>query len=145
MTALLPPCRAPAGSTPPVPWHAAVRKLTAPGRRRSDPLPSTVEGGTMHLNLPESATTRRPIPRGWAGPVLAAAVFAAVGQSVPAAAADAPGAPGGGSSWTTGAKQGLGTSATADSKVWFTLQQGVLGEVYYPRADTPDVQDLQLV
>ena len=99
----------------------------------------------MHRNLPESATTGRPGQRASAGPILAAAVFAAVGQSVPAVAAEAPGAPGGGSSWTTGAKQGLGTSATADSKVWFTLQQGVLGEVYYPRADTPNVQDLQLV
>ncbi len=99
----------------------------------------------MHRNLKESATTSRPGQRASAGPILAAAVFAAVGQSVPAAAAEAPGAPGGGSSWTTGAKQGLGTSATADSKVWFTLQQGVLGEVYFPRADTPNVQDLQFI
>src|SRR6266536_928361 len=60
-------------------------------------------------------------------------------------AADAPGAPGIGSAWTTGAKQGLGTSTTAASKVWYTIGQGITDEVYYPQTDTPDVQDLQYV
>src|SRR5262249_21675057 len=49
------------------------------------------------------------------------------------------------SAWTTGAKQGLGTSTTPASKVWFTLGQGITDEVYYPQTDTPDVQDLQFV
>ena len=62
-----------------------------------------------------------------------------------ALATEAPGAPGGGSNWTTGAKQGLGTSAATDSKVWYTLAQGVLTEVYYPLIDTPNVQDLQFI
>src|SRR2546430_17440144 len=62
-----------------------------------------------------------------------------------ALAADAPGAPGIGSSWTTGAKQGLGTSTTGASKVWYTIGQGITDEVYYPQTDTPDVQDLQYV
>src|SRR5207244_229071 len=44
-----------------------------------------------------------------------------------------------------GAKQGLGTSTTAASKVWYTLGQGITDEVYYPQTDTPDVQDLQYV
>ncbi|MDQ1640808.1 MAG: glucoamylase [Actinomycetota bacterium] len=57
----------------------------------------------------------------------------------------APGAPGGHSSWTTGAKDGLGTSTTTGSKVWHTLTQGVLSEVYYPTVDVANVQDLQLV
>src|SRR5207247_8622086 len=61
------------------------------------------------------------------------------------AAGDAPGAPGIHSSWTTGAKQGLGTSTTAASKVWYTVGQGITDEVYYPQTDTPDVQDLQYV
>ncbi len=60
-------------------------------------------------------------------------------------AADAPGAPGAGSAWTTGAKQGLGTSTTTDSKVWYTIAQGVVTEVYYPKVDVPNVQDLQLI
>lgn len=57
----------------------------------------------------------------------------------------APGAPGGGSAWTTGAKQGVGTSTSLASKVWFTLGQGITHEVYYPQLDVPNVQDLQLI
>ena len=75
--------------------------------------------------------------------VLVAALLSSPGS---AAAADAaPGAPGGSSSWTTGAKQGVGTATTAASKVWYTLADGVLSEVYYPQVDVADVQDLQLI
>lgn len=59
------------------------------------------------------------------------------------AAGEAPGAPGVGSAWTTGAKQGLGTSTTTASKIWYTMSRGITSEVYYPNAETPDVQDLQ--
>jgi glucan 1,4-alpha-glucosidase len=45
--------------------------------------------------------------------------------------------------WTTGNKQGLGTATTGDSKVWYTLANGALSEVYYPRGDTADVQSLE--
>ncbi len=65
--------------------------------------------------------------------------------AAPVWADNAPGAPGEKALWTTGAKDGLGTSTTATSKVWFTLCKGVLSEVFYPQADTPNVQDLQLV
>lgn len=74
---------------------------------------------------------------------VALVVWAALGSS--ATANDAPGAPGGGSAWTTGAKQGLGTSTTVQSKVWYTIAQGIVTEVYYPEVDVPNVQDLQLV
>src|SRR5919201_596985 len=75
--------------------------------------------------------------------LLAAALLAGV---APAARADeAQDGPGVGSAWTTGAKQGIGTATTTASKVWYTLGQGILDEVYYPRVDLPDVQDLQLV
>ncbi len=57
----------------------------------------------------------------------------------------APGAPGDHATWTTGAKDGLGTATTTDSKVWHTLTQGVLSEVYYPTVDVANVQDLQLI
>ncbi|GAB2755974.1 glucan 1,4-alpha-glucosidase [Amycolatopsis magusensis] len=61
------------------------------------------------------------------------------------AAAEAPGAPGTGAAWTTGGKEGFGTSATTASKVWFTLGQGISHEVYYPTVDVANVQDLQYV
>ncbi|MGC7094367.1 glucan 1,4-alpha-glucosidase [Amycolatopsis lurida] len=62
-----------------------------------------------------------------------------------AAPAEAPGAPGTGSAWTTGGKEGFGTSAGTASKVWFTLGQGINHEVYYPTVDVANVQDLQYV
>lgn len=103
---------------------------------------------------------RRIIARGARGSqlaVVAAAALTAATLSVPASAAAgavapgapggavAPGAPGGASAWTTGAKQGIGTSTTTASRVWYTLAEGVLSEVYYPRVDVADVQDLQLI
>ncbi len=75
------------------------------------------------------------------------AALATATATVPGAAAvpDAPGEPGIASAWTTGAKNGVGTSTTVDSKVWHTLGQGILNEVYYPQLDVPNVQDMQFV
>lgn len=57
----------------------------------------------------------------------------------------APGAPGADAQWATAAKQAVGTSATSESKVWFTLANGVLTEVYYPNVATPNVHLLQFI
>ncbi len=57
----------------------------------------------------------------------------------------APGAPGLDAHWPTAAKNGFGTTTTLQSKVWFTLAEGVLTEVFYPTVDMPNVQLLQLV
>jgi glucoamylase len=56
-----------------------------------------------------------------------------------------PGAPGAKAFWTPADKQGFGTSATAQSKLWHTLQGGELTEVYYPDLGTPALRDLQLI
>jgi len=57
----------------------------------------------------------------------------------------APGAPGQDAKWANAGKQGVGTSNTLQSKVWFTLQGGVLTEVLYPSVDMPNVQLLQFI
>jgi glucoamylase len=57
----------------------------------------------------------------------------------------APGAPGLDAHWPSAAKNGFGTANTLASKVWFTLNNGVMTEVYYPRLDVPNVQALQLM
>jgi glucoamylase len=90
---------------------------------------------------------RRPRPIGRVATLATAlTVGVLVAISPPAAyAADAPGAPGSGAAWTTGAKQGLGTSASTGSKVWFTLGQGITDEIYYPTVDVANVQDLQYI
>lgn len=58
-------------------------------------------------------------------------------------AQEAPGAPGIKPTWTPGSKEAVGTATTADSHVWFTLQGGIVSEVYYPRLDTADVRALE--
>ena len=57
----------------------------------------------------------------------------------------APGAPGNDARWASAGKQAVGTSNTLASKVWFTLQGGSLTEVFYPRADMPNVSVLEFV
>src|SRR5215210_815584 len=60
-----------------------------------------------------------------------------------ALAATAPGGPGQKHRWAEADKDGFGTSTTATSKVWHTLDDGALTEVYYPDLGTPAVRDLQ--
>lgn len=57
----------------------------------------------------------------------------------------APGAPGQDAEWLSAAKQAVGTSANPESKVWFTLANGVLTEVLYPNVQTAQTQMLQFV
>ena len=57
----------------------------------------------------------------------------------------APGAPGERAIWTEADKDGFGTSYTTASKVWHTLDDGELTEVYYPDIGTPSVRDLQFI
>ena len=47
--------------------------------------------------------------------------------------------------WLPANKTGFGTSYTSASNVWFTLQNGRLSEVYYPRLDTPSVRNLDFI
>ena len=47
--------------------------------------------------------------------------------------------------WATAAKNGFGTSNTLASKVWFTLADGVMTEVFYPTVDIPNVRSLQFL
>ncbi|HEY0080281.1 MAG TPA: glucan 1,4-alpha-glucosidase [Pyrinomonadaceae bacterium] len=57
----------------------------------------------------------------------------------------APGAPGRDAQWTSAGKTGVGTSNTLESKVWFTLRDGALTEVYYPTVDIANVRMLELI
>jgi glucoamylase len=85
----------------------------------------------------------------WRSVIVGVATVAALGAvwtgDRAQAAGEAPGAPGGGSSWTTGDKTAMGTATPTTSTVWFTAAAGITTEVFYPRADVPDVQDLQYV
>lgn len=80
---------------------------------------------------------------------LLAVVAAVIACTGPAGAVPdsgvAPGCCGIASSWTAGDKDALGTSATTTSKVWYTVADGITSEVFYPRADVPNLQDMQYV
>jgi glucoamylase len=48
--------------------------------------------------------------------------------------------------WPDASKQSVGTAYGRDSsKVWFTVGHGIVNEVYYPRVDTAQVADSQLL
>ena len=72
----------------------------------------------------------------------------------------APGAPGAPSNWSSSVKQGVGTAyaeydrdlnypadskSAHTSKVWFTIARGVVSEVFYPRIDTPQTRQTELL
>src|SRR5438067_513057 len=56
----------------------------------------------------------------------------------------APGMPGISPSWTSSAKDIVGTSL-GPARLWFTLGFGIVNEVYYPRVDTPQIRDLGFI
>jgi len=45
--------------------------------------------------------------------------------------------------WTHGGKDGVGTAYAASSRIWFTLWNGIITEVYCPTVDRPQLRDLQ--
>ena len=66
--------------------------------------------------------------------------------ATPAAARTrAIGAPGAKPTWTPADKQAFGTSATRDSRVWFTLREREMTEVYFPDLGTPSLRSLEFV
>src|SRR5207237_8705895 len=55
----------------------------------------------------------------------------------------AAGGPGMEPRWTRGAKEGVGTAYSTASRVWYTISNGCLTEVYFPTIDKPQIRDLQ--
>src|ERR1700730_1638149 len=56
----------------------------------------------------------------------------------------APGAPGIPPTWTSSAKDMVGTSLGA-ARLWFTTGFGIINEVYWPRVDIPQIRDLGFI
>src|SRR6266516_7976490 len=68
--------------------------------------------------------------------------LALAASSASVVASDGPGAL---SHFDLSRKDCLGTARNTSSKVWFTVANGVLSDVYYPTADNTNVETLQLV
>src|ERR1700754_1387799 len=72
-------------------------------------------------------------------------VVAFVAASAPAAAAPATDGPGAVSHFDLARKDCVGTARNTRSKVWFTVANGVLSDVYYPTNDNTNNETLQYV
>lgn len=59
--------------------------------------------------------------------------------------AKAVNAPGNDDTWAPAQKQGIGTANNYNSKVWFTLANGAISEVYYPTIDTANTKELKFI
>lgn len=57
----------------------------------------------------------------------------------------APGGPGIEPRWTRGCKTAVGTAYSTSSRVWYTLDDSCINEVYYPTIDSPQIRDLQFL
>src|SRR5713101_4374514 len=57
----------------------------------------------------------------------------------------ATGGPGIAPRWTHSAKDVVGTAYSAASRVWFTISNGVINEVYYSTLDRPQIRDMQFL
>src|SRR5579875_788086 len=80
------------------------------------------------------------------GALLLSALLLLVSRvNVFASGGTAPGGPGAASIWTPSNNTILGTAASTTSDVWFTGYNGIIGEVFYPTADTPNTTDLQFL
>lgn len=47
--------------------------------------------------------------------------------------------------WTHGGKDGVGTAYAASSRIWFTVWNGIITEVYYPTVDRAQIRDFQFL
>src|SRR3954453_1121540 len=89
--------------------------------------------------------SRRPLVGLVAATTLVAGISAAA-TSATAATGQAPGKPGQAATWSPGDKDGFGTAIhSSRSKVWYTLNNGTLSEIFYPRIDTEGTRDTQFV
>ena len=91
----------------------------------------------MHLNA--------AIPRAWARRGALAIAFPLAFAGGAACAAAAPDGPGALSHFDLARKDCVGTAQNTGSKVWFTVADGVLSDVYEPNVDTTNVETMQFV
>lgn len=57
----------------------------------------------------------------------------------------APGAPGTPARWSSAIKEGVGTAAFPGSPLWFTLADGIVNEVCYPRIDLANISEMGFI
>ena len=63
----------------------------------------------------------------------------------PEKATHAAGKPGVDPTWSSGAKTLVGTATSARSRIWFTVSQGTLNEVYFPDVDQANTRSIRFL
>lgn len=63
----------------------------------------------------------------------------------PSKAKNASGKPGTKPHWTSGAKTIVGTAVAASSRIWYTINDGSLGEIYFPDVDQANASTIRFV
>ena len=109
----------------------------------------TAQHASPHSNCTDSRPTRRTTHfsrLSWlvCASLVVLLLFSGIAQRV-YASGTAPNGPGASSVWTPSNDSILGTAANTTSDVWFTGYNGIVGEVFYPTADTPNTTDLQFL
>src|SRR6202049_997747 len=79
------------------------------------------------------------------GACLALAALMPISGQAAAPQTFAPGGPGALSHFDLARKDCLGTARNTTSKVWFTIANGVLSDVYYPTIDNTNVETMQYI
>ncbi|MGH2478376.1 MAG: glycoside hydrolase family 15 protein, partial [Ktedonobacteraceae bacterium] len=104
----------------------------------------------QHVPVTPGLTRKQHARRPFSTPVLIAlllitCIFSLSFPQLAYAGGTAPSGPGLSSNWTPSNNTILGTAANTTSDLWFTGYNGIIGEVFYPTADTPNTTDLQFL
>jgi glucoamylase len=67
------------------------------------------------------------------------------GLTKPQKSKRAPGKPGKSPHWSSGAKTAVGTSTQSQSRLWFTLGNGTINEIYFPDIDTANTRSVRFL
>jgi glucoamylase len=89
--------------------------------------------------------TRYDVARGQMRSIPLLLLMLALLAAPAAARTRADGAPGSRPTWTPADKQAFGTSSTRGSRVWFTLREREMTEVYFPDLATPSIRAMEFV
>ena len=111
--------------------------------------PLTTEAGYLGEQVFDDGAVDGAAPLGWSHSLRLRATATLREQNALPLSSPAPSGPEGRPRWTTGEKYGIATVADHDesdaSKVWFTLTEGALTEVRFPRVDLMNLRTVDFV
>ncbi len=111
--------------------------------------PLCTDAGYLAEQVFDDGTPDSATPLGWSHALRLRATGLLAAKDALPAPKPAPSGPTGRPRWTTGEKYGVGTvadhHATDPSRLWFTLTEGSLTEVRFPRVDLMNLRTLDLL